>query len=76
MVADPQTGILTQQMSVLPGIFFVYDLQPYMMYTTKTSMPLTHLLTRLLAIVGGSFSVLGMMDSLLFRIQKMWFKNK
>ena len=76
MVADPKTGVLTQQMSVLPGIFFVYDLQPFMIYTTKSSMPLTHLLTRLLAIVGGLFSVLGVLDSFLFRVQKIWYKNK
>ena len=74
MLPDPHTGTLTQQMAVLPGIFFVYDLQPFMIHSTKTSMPFTHLITRLLAIVGGVYSVCGMTDSLIFRIQKFFKK--
>jgi hypothetical protein len=76
MLPDPHTGVLTQQMAVLPGIFFVYDLQPFMIHTTKSTMPMTHLITRLLAIVGGVFSVLGMADSLVYRIQKLLNKKK
>jgi hypothetical protein len=75
MLPDPHTGVLIQQMAVLPGIFFVYDLQPFMIYTTISRMPVTHLITRLLAIVGGVFSVLGMADSLVYRIQKVLNKK-
>lgn len=75
MLPDPHTGVLTQQTAVLPGIFFIYDLQPFVIYTTLTRMPLTHLFTRLLAIVGGVYSVLGMADSLVYRIQKLLNKK-
>ena len=70
MLPDPKTGALTQQMAVLPGIFFVYDVQPFQVHSIKSGMPISHLLTRLLAIVGGVFSVLGMADSLIYRVNK------
>lgn len=43
--------------AVLPGIFFVYDLAPFMVEISMESYPLTHLFTRLCAIVGGIFTV-------------------
>ena len=76
MLPDPKTGALTQQMAVLPGIFFVYDIQPFVVDTVLSGMPITHFFTRLLAIVGGVFSVLGMADALIFRVNKMLGRNK
>jgi hypothetical protein len=59
---------------VLPGIFFIYDLSPFMVEVNSTRVPLTHLLSRILAIVGGVFSIMGVIDSILYRIEK--FSNK
>lgn len=60
-----------QQGAVLPGIFFVYDLSPFMVEVQRTRPPLSHLLTKLCAIVGGVFSVLGVLDGTVFRLTKM-----
>jgi hypothetical protein len=69
-------SILQQQTAVLPGIFFVYDLSPFMVEVKRTTMPLTHLATKLLAIVGGVFTILGVVDSIVYSVQKMAIKNK
>jgi hypothetical protein len=42
-----------------------------MVEVRRSHAPLTQLLTRLLAIVGGVFSVLGIFDTLVFRLQKV-----
>ena len=64
------SNLASLQNAVLPGIFFVYDISPFMVEVRRTHMPLTHLLTRLVAIVGGVFSVLGIFDTLLSRFRK------
>jgi len=57
--------------AVLPGIFFVYDLSPFMVEVQRTRPPISHLLTKLCAIIGGVFSVLGVIDGSVFRLAKM-----
>lgn len=39
------------------GIFFVYDLSPFMVRVTEHTVPFTHFLTGLCAIAGGVFTV-------------------
>lgn len=56
---------------VLPGMFFVYDVAPFLVEIKRVTVPLSHLLTRLCAIVGGVFSVMGVLDAVCFRLQKM-----
>ena len=56
---------------MLPGIFFVYELSPFMIEASRIRMPILHLVTKLCAIVGGVFTVLGVLDSILFRLQKL-----
>eukprot|EP01041_Mallomonas_annulata_P001696 gene1696-3287_t len=63
------------QAAVLPGIFFVYELSPFVVEVKRVQMPFLHLLTKLLAIVGGAFSILGVIDAVIFRIQKMTTKK-
>jgi hypothetical protein len=53
----------------------VYELAPFMITVTEAQVPLSHLATRLLAIVGGVFSVMGIIDALLFRLNKLAGKN-
>jgi hypothetical protein len=46
------------QNAVLPGVFFIYEIYPFAMEVSKNSVPFTHLLIRLMATVGGVFTVM------------------
>jgi endoplasmic reticulum-Golgi intermediate compartment protein 3 len=63
------------QATVIPGLFFIYELSPFMVEYTHGAVPLAHLVTRLLAIVGGVFSVMGVLDIVSFRLTKMATKS-
>lgn len=63
------------QVTLLPGIFFIFEISPFMIQISSSSMPFYHLLTRLFAIVGGVFSVLGIVDAILYRIEKYTSKK-
>jgi len=65
-----------QTAAVLPGIFFVYELSPFMVEVQRNGPPLSHLLTKLCAIVGGVFSVMGVIDGSLFRLTKLFSGGK
>ena len=58
------------QPAVLPGIFFVYDLSPFLIEVQRTKTPFFHFFTKACAIVGGVISVTGVIDALLYRFQK------
>ena len=64
-------GILVQQATVLPGIFFIYELSPFLIKIQKNRQPIIHFLTRLCAIIGGVYTVIGVVDSMIFRFQKL-----
>lgn len=49
----------------------MYELSPFMIEASRDRMPILHFVTKLCAIVGGVFTVLGVLDSILFRLQKM-----
>ena len=51
----------------LPGVFFFYELSPIMVKFTETRKSLPHFLTQLCAILGGVFTVAGMLDRLVRR---------
>jgi endoplasmic reticulum-Golgi intermediate compartment protein 3 len=70
-----RSSLSVSQAGVIPGIFFVYELSPFLISVTEEQVPLSHLITRLLAIVGGVFSVMGIIDALLFRLNKLASKN-
>uniref|UniRef100_A0A7S1UWY6 Endoplasmic reticulum vesicle transporter C-terminal domain-containing protein n=1 Tax=Grammatophora oceanica TaxID=210454 RepID=A0A7S1UWY6_9STRA len=53
------------QNSVLPGIFFIYEIYPFSVEVTREGVPFTHLLIRLLATVGGVFTVVSWAESAL-----------
>jgi hypothetical protein len=50
----------------LPGVFFFYELSPIMVKFTETRKSLPHFLTQLCAILGGVFTVAGMVDRLVY----------
>jgi len=56
------------RMTALPGVFFVYDISPYMVTVTKHRASFTHLLTSLFAIMGGVLTLASAIDSLLYHV--------
>lgn len=50
----------------LPGVFVMYDLSPIMVMFTEKQRSFAHFLTSVCAIVGGVFTVAGIIDSLLY----------
>lgn len=55
-----------KQNSVLPGVFFIYDIYPFAVEIRRNSVPLTHLLIRLMATIGGVVTILKWFDSCLY----------
>ena len=49
--------------SILPGVFFIYEIYPFAVETSENSVPWTHLLIRLMATVGGVFTVMKLVDT-------------
>ncbi|XP_068661423.1 uncharacterized protein [Aristolochia californica] len=50
----------------LPGIFFFYDFSPIKVIFTEENVSLLHFLTNICAIIGGVFTVSGIVDALLY----------
>ena len=50
----------------LPGVFFMYDISPMMIRVYEERRSFMHFLTGVCAIVGGVFTVAGMVDSTLY----------
>jgi hypothetical protein len=59
---NPQNGF------VLPGVFFIYDISPIMVKFTEKRMSFTYFLTSLCAIVGGVFTVAGIIDGAIYQL--------
>jgi len=60
----------------LPGIFVFYELSPIMVQFTETKKSLAHFLTQLCAILGGVFTVAGMIDRIVYgAIKQLEKKN-
>ncbi|XP_076945114.1 uncharacterized protein LOC143616038 [Bidens hawaiensis] len=54
----------------LPGVFFFYDLSPIKVTFTETHISFLHFLTNVCAIVGGVFTVAGIVDSFVYHGHK------
>ncbi|XP_073415475.1 endoplasmic reticulum-Golgi intermediate compartment protein 3 [Dendrobates tinctorius] len=50
----------------LPGVFVLYELSPMMVKLTEKHRSFTHFLTGVCAIIGGVFTVAGLIDSLIY----------
>ena len=51
---------------LVTGVFFMYDLSPMMVQLTEHRRSFTHFLTGVCAIVGGVFTVAGMLDGMIY----------
>jgi hypothetical protein len=54
------------QNSVLPGVFFIYEIYPFAVEISRNSVPFTHLLIRIMATVGGVFTLARWADSIIY----------
>ncbi|RKO82813.1 endoplasmic reticulum vesicle transporter, partial [Blyttiomyces helicus] len=61
--------------TALPGVFFNYDISPMLVIYTQSQKPFAHFLTDVCAIVGGIFTVAGIIDSFIYTAEKT-FKKK
>ena len=55
-----------KQNAVLPGVFFIYEIYPFAVELSVQKVPLTHLLIRLMATVGGVFTIVRWVDGWLY----------
>ncbi|XP_028667702.1 endoplasmic reticulum-Golgi intermediate compartment protein 3 isoform X2 [Erpetoichthys calabaricus] len=55
----------------LPGVFVLYELSPMMVKFTERQRSFTHFLTGICAIIGGVFTVAGLIDSLIYHSAKV-----
>ncbi|KAG5544302.1 hypothetical protein RHGRI_016898 [Rhododendron griersonianum] len=58
------------QLQSLPGVFFFYDLSPIKVTFTEEHISFLHFLTSVCAIVGGVFTVSGILDSFIYHGQR------
>ena len=58
----------TSELDKLPAVYFHYELSPIMAKRTETRKSYSSFLTSLCAVVGGVFTVAGMVDSALHKI--------
>ncbi|RKO97708.1 hypothetical protein CXG81DRAFT_15256 [Caulochytrium protostelioides] len=54
----------------LPGVFFNFDISPMLITYTEYKKPLSHFLTDVCAIVGGIFTVAGIINSFVYTAEK------
>jgi len=59
----------------LPGVFFMFEISPILVQMKESRRSFTHFLTGVCAIIGGIFTVAGMIDSLIFSFQQ-WQKTR
>ncbi|RYR59527.1 hypothetical protein Ahy_A05g025420 [Arachis hypogaea] len=64
----------TEQGSV-PGVFFSYDISPIKVIFKESHTPLLHFLTNICAIIGGVFTVAGILDSSIYYGQRKIMKK-
>ena len=56
-----------QETTLLPGIFWVYELSAFMVEVSHSRVPFSHFLVRCCAIIGGVSSTAGFLDRFLHK---------
>ncbi|KAK9047018.1 hypothetical protein V6N11_052882 [Hibiscus sabdariffa] len=69
-VTEHFKGAEIGRLQSLPGVFFFYDLSPIKVTFTEQHVSFLHFLTNVCAIVGGVFTVSGILDSFIYHGQK------
>lgn len=60
-----KVSVLTGESGV-PGVFFSYELSPLMVKYTEKTKSFGHFATNVCAIIGGVFTVAGIIDAILY----------
>ncbi|PKI85270.1 hypothetical protein MVES_001162 [Malassezia vespertilionis] len=63
-------GVITRNMQGVPGLFFNYDIAPLTLVQTETRHSFWHFISNLFAIIGGIFTIAGLLDALIYRGRK------
>jgi len=68
-VTDNEKNVMVRkgELAGLPGVFLVYEFTPFMVQKVEKPVPFSHFLTSVCAIIGGVFTVAGMIDATLYR---------
>ncbi|GMT36015.1 hypothetical protein PFISCL1PPCAC_27312, partial [Pristionchus fissidentatus] len=61
---------------IIPAVWFKYELQPITVKMTETRQSFYTFLTSICAVVGGAFTVAGIIDSVVFTMSEMWKKHE
>merc|ERR1712151_434390 len=71
-VTDAGKNVMVKkgELTGLPGVFLVYEFTPFMVQKINKVVPLSHFITSVCAIIGGVFTVAGMIDAVLYRSYK------
>ncbi|KAI9120974.1 hypothetical protein K1719_008007 [Acacia pycnantha] len=56
----------SSEFGAIPGVFFFYDINPIKVNFKEEHVPFLHFLTNICAIVGGVFTVAGIVDSFVY----------
>lgn len=59
----------------LPGVFFMFEISPILVQLKESRRSFMHFVTGVCAIIGGIFTVAGMIDSIIFSFQQ-WQKRQ
>mmetsp|Transcript_37472 Transcript_37472/g.149501 ORF Transcript_37472/g.149501 Transcript_37472/m.149501 type:complete len:99 (-) Transcript_37472:134-430(-) len=60
---NTRQGEPTASGTVLPGVYFFYEMSPIKVEVTETRKPFLGFIVQLCAIIGGIFTVMGMIDA-------------
>jgi len=60
----------------IPGVFFIYDLSPFMVKVTESKIAFSQFLTSVCAIVGGVFTIAGIVDSVIYHTNRLVVKKR
>jgi len=60
---------------VMPGLYFHYELSPLRVRMEKRRPSVGHFMTRVCAIVGGVFAVMGLLDAVIYRGVERWYSR-
>jgi hypothetical protein len=73
---DPKLLNTEAAQGLLPGVFFNYELSPMRARIEEKRRSFLHFLTRVCAIIGGVFTVMGMVDSFIFKVGEQLKRGK
>jgi len=59
---------------ILPGVFFIYQIYPFAVEVSRDRVPVMHLLIRIMATLGGLFTIVGWFDAFLCSRKKRSFR--